>query len=132
MTYGAECWQLTEKNKKTIETVEMDFLRRACKISRLEHIPNEDIRRQTGRVCTSMDRVETRKLVWYGHVMRMPEERWPKRALTYIPNKRRRRGRPSTSWLQGIKESMTDRAIKEGEWSDRKIWRDKCGKRQKL
>jgi hypothetical protein len=30
---------------------------------------------------TVLDRIEARKLRWFGHVMRMPEERWP--AMVY-------------------------------------------------
>jgi hypothetical protein len=26
---------------------------------------------------TVLDRIEARKLRWFGHVIRMPEERWP-------------------------------------------------------
>ena len=61
LTYGCECWQFSEKEKKMIETVEMDFLRRSCKISRMQHIRNEEIRRKTGRrELTTAERVETR------------------------------------------------------------------------
>ena len=54
-----------------IETVEMDFLRSACNISSMQHVRNEDIRRKTGRVFTTAERIESRQLLWYGHVMRM-------------------------------------------------------------
>lgn len=132
LTYGSECWQLSAKDRKGIETVEMDYLRRACRVSRLDRIPNEDIRRRTKRVFTSSDRIESRQLIWYGHVMRMTDERWPKRILNYVPQSKRRRGRPSTSWMQGIIQTMADRALNDEDWKNRKMWRSKCGMRQRL
>lgn len=131
LTYGCECWQLTDRQEKTIEAVEMDYLRRSCRISRTEHIRNEDIRRRTGRVYTTAERIQTTQLLWYGHVMRMEQDRWPKKALMYQPTNRRRRGRPSRSWKEGIEQTMEDRAIHENEWIDRKVWRTKCGMRQR-
>ncbi|XP_050502979.1 uncharacterized protein LOC126882213 [Diabrotica virgifera virgifera] len=132
MTYGAEVWQMTKKERKRIEVVEMDYLRRACGISKKDHIRNEDIRRRTHTVYSSVDKIETRQLVWYGHVKRMNEDRWPKKALNYIPHQRRRRGRPSVAWEENVRHIMKDRAIKEDEWMDRKRWRSKCEKRQRL
>lgn len=115
-----------------MDVVEMDFLRRACQISRTEHIRNEDIRRKTGKVFTTIDNIETRQLVWYGHVMRAGEDRWPKRAIEYAPRNRRRRGRPVISWEEGIRKTMRDRAIRDDEWQNREKWRSKCGMRQRL
>jgi hypothetical protein len=34
------------------------------------------------------------KLQWYGHVKSMPEERMPKLILEWVPEERRKRGRP--------------------------------------
>ncbi len=132
LTYGSECWQMTEKSKRQLEVVEMDYLRRACRISKLEHIPNTEIRRKTGRIYNTVDTVESKQLLWYGHVMRMGDERWPKRAIQYVPWNKRRRGRPTLEWREGIRKIMEDRAIEEEEWTDRKRWRSKCGMRQKL
>ncbi|KAK4873911.1 hypothetical protein RN001_013271 [Aquatica leii] len=120
-----------KKDKRKINAVEMDYLRPSCRISRQEHIQNEQIRRRTRRVHTTVERVETRQLVWYGHVKRMSDDRWPKRALEYIPPSRRRRGRPAQTWMSGIVDTMRDRAIQENEWENRKVWRAKCEMRQK-
>ena len=79
LTYGCECCQLSDKEKKMIETVEMDFLRRACNVSRMQHVRNEDIRRKTGRKFTTPERIDSRQLLWYCHVMRMEEKRWEKK-----------------------------------------------------
>lgn len=131
MTYGAETWQLTQKDKRKIETTEMDYLRRACGISRIERVRNEEIRRRTASMYSTIDRIETRQLLWYGHVKRMGEERLPKNLLDYIPHRRRRRGRPEMTWEDNIRKIMEDRAIEEEDWRDRDRWRSKCGKRQR-
>jgi hypothetical protein len=54
----------------------MDYLRRSARKSKLERFPNEEIRRIMQAEETVLDRIEARKLRWFGHVMRMPEERW--------------------------------------------------------
>ena len=40
------------------------------------------------------DIVEQKRLQWYGHVKRMPEERIPKLVMNSIPRETRERGRP--------------------------------------
>jgi hypothetical protein len=58
----------------------------------LERVPNEEIRRmQAGE--TVLDRIAARKLRWFGHVMRMLEERRPVIIHSWIPPGRRKRGR---------------------------------------
>jgi hypothetical protein len=77
----------------------------------LERVPNEEIRRIMQAEETVLDRIEARKLRWFGHVMRIPEERWPAIFHSWIPWGRRKRGRPRRSWRDGITE-----AIKKGGW----------------
>ena len=48
----------------------------------MQHARNEDIRRKTGRIFTTAEGIESRQLLWYGHIMRMEEKRWPMKALT--------------------------------------------------
>nr|CAH7751096.1 unnamed protein product [Callosobruchus chinensis] len=105
----------------------MDFLRRSFNIFRLQHVRNEDIRSKTRRIVTAAGRIESKQLLWYRHVMRMQETRWPKRAFGYAPHNRRKREKPTTQWIDGIRKNMRDRAINEDEWKDRKKWRSKCG-----
>jgi len=46
--YGSETWRLTENNKRRVEAIEMDALRRSSRISRKEGIRNVTIRQQIG------------------------------------------------------------------------------------
>jgi hypothetical protein len=59
-----------------ILSTEMDVLRSARK-SRMERIKNEHINDIIG-VRGTPDIIEKKRLQWYGHVKRMPEERIPK------------------------------------------------------
>nr|CAH7749265.1 unnamed protein product [Callosobruchus chinensis] len=52
----------------------MDAMRRSCRVSRLEHIPNTDIRDRMNMKDDIIERIEKRE-AWYGHLTRMPENR---------------------------------------------------------
>jgi hypothetical protein len=64
----------------------------------------EEVVRNVRKGCRTLDeegeeddhegRVEEKQLVWYGHLQRMSEERWPKKIWEWTPLGRRRRGRP--------------------------------------
>jgi len=68
--------------------VEMDYLRKSAKTSRLERKTNEYIRDCMDAPETIIDRIERRGLKWFGHLLRMPDERWPKK-----PPGKKKRGR---------------------------------------
>ncbi|KAI5652175.1 hypothetical protein NE865_00513 [Phthorimaea operculella] len=59
---------------------------------------------------------------WAGHVCRMHTERWAKIATDFIPEERRRRGRPRKRW----RDDLVDY---DPNWSetaaDRKAWKER-------
>jgi hypothetical protein len=63
----------------------MDFLRRSCGISRLDHVRNDRMKEIMDLDKTIIDRVEVKQLVWYGHLQRTSEERWPKKIWEWTP-----------------------------------------------
>lgn len=79
-----------EGRKEKIDKVEMDYLRKECGISRMEYKPNTENRRRTGRAHKTLEWVETRQLVWHGHVQRMEVNTWPEIVLEYNPINRRK------------------------------------------
>ena len=38
VTYGLETWEINKRNENRLKALELDFWRRACGISRLEHV----------------------------------------------------------------------------------------------
>jgi hypothetical protein len=78
--YGAEVWQIPTREINKILSTEMDMLRRSARNSRMERIRNEHIKELMGVKGKPdiIDILGKKRLQWYGHVKRMPEERIPK------------------------------------------------------
>jgi hypothetical protein len=68
-----------------------------------------------------IDTIEKKRLQWYGHVKRMPEEKIPKLIMEWIPQEKRKRGRPKKSgWMEGVQAAMTMRPLEPDQWRNRK------------
>nr|CAH7720104.1 unnamed protein product [Callosobruchus chinensis] len=109
--------------EKRLLAMEMGYWRRCCKLTLLDKVRNEQIRDRMSIATTIIDTIEAKKLRWYGHVCRMENSRWPKRILNWNPPERRRRGRPRTSWRDGLESAMRERDLNPGDWRDRKRWK---------
>jgi hypothetical protein len=68
-----------------VNAVEMDYLRRSARVSRLEHMSNEEIRRRMAAEESAIERKQKRGLNWSGHVLRMGDERWPQQMYKWKP-----------------------------------------------
>ena len=131
--YGAEVWQIPTREINEILSIEMDVLRSARK-SRMERIKNEHTKEIMGVKGKPdiIDSIERKRLQWYGHVKRMPEERIPKLIMEWIPRERRKRGRSRKMWMEGVKAAMTTRNLETHQWRNREEWRLVSGRRRKL
>ena len=50
--------------------------------------------------------VESKRMSWLGHVMRMEGKRIPKRVPEWKPAGRRNRGKPRKRWIDDIEEDI--------------------------
>ncbi|PSN41472.1 hypothetical protein C0J52_27683 [Blattella germanica] len=66
--------------------------------------------------------IKTAQLRWFGHVIRMREDRLPKNIFEWHPMGRRKRGRSNITWTEGILKTMRERGLQEGDWEDREEW----------
>jgi len=81
LLYSAELWPLTVTQKKKLEAAHHRFQRRLLGITWRDKICNEEIRRQT-RLKTLELIIKQRRLRWFGHVLRMDDDRIPKQAIS--------------------------------------------------
>ena len=58
-----------------------------------------------------IDIIERKRLQWYGHVKTMQDKRLPKLIMEWIPGKRRKRGCPRKTWMEGARAAMKTRHL---------------------
>ena len=72
VTYGAEAWTLKQEQRENIEAFEMWCYRRALRISYVEHVSNDEVLSRMNQSRKLLNRVKSRKLKYFGHVVRHP------------------------------------------------------------
>ena len=60
-------------------SMEMDFLRRSVRCSKLENIRDNVIREKMNIKHSVLDYVRYKQLIWYGQVQNMDQEKLPRR-----------------------------------------------------
>ena len=66
MTYGSECWAVKKKDENTLNSAEMRMFRWARGKTRLDHIRNEDIRKEAD-IKPVETFLENKILKWFDH-----------------------------------------------------------------
>jgi hypothetical protein len=127
----------TREINKILST-EMDVLRSSARKSRMERIKNEHIKETMGGgggvkgQPDIIDIIQNKRLQWYGHVKRMPEERIPKLIMEWIPEEIRKRGHPKKTWMERVPAAKTARNLEQDQWRNREEWRLISGGRRQL
>jgi len=77
--------------------------------------------------------IKKRRLRWFGHVQRMEDSRRAKQALHWIPDEKRKRGRPRTTWrdtvsrdveyMEMTREDVCYKAMDRVKWKE---WTARC------
>jgi hypothetical protein len=104
----------------------MRYLRRVK-----QKIRRDKVRNQTIRMAMDVKPLQSQmQLRWFGHVVRMPESRYPRMAWEAQYEGRRTRGIPRTKWQDDIQNALLEKGV---DWrqarsgaQDRKIWRALC------
>jgi hypothetical protein len=125
---GSEIWTLNEYYRRRLQAVEMDYLRRSARVSRLQHISNQEIRTRMNAEERIIDRIKNKGLNWFGHVLRMDEERWPKQLYQWKPPEKRKRRRPKKSWREEMMTAMQSSGLNIEDAQDRRLWRIGTGR----
>lgn len=128
VTYGCETWVLTSANERLLNCWERKILRKIFgpiyengewRIRR-----NDELRHLYGGP-DLVAFIRRARLRWLGHVERMPEARYPRKALYGMPGGRRMRGRPRLRWLEDVEEDLNQLGVRRWRTQalDRKEWK---------
>ena len=124
MIYGCEAWTLKKADQRKIEAAEMWFYRRLLRISWTEKRTNESILKEHSLDRELLAFVNKRKLKYVGHIIRNEKTTLMASTLQGKIDAPRKKGRPSVSYTDNIKEAS---GLKLGEIAQlsrsRETWR---------
>ena len=109
--YGSELWGMKVSERRRLNVFEMKCLRSMAGVSRLDRLRNEEVRERTGVRKELAGRVDMNVLRWFGHVVRMDNERLSKRVMNARVDGRSTRGRLKYGWIDGVKKALDKRGI---------------------
>lgn len=127
LLYGSECWAPLLRHEQAIHTTEMRMLRWTCGVTRLDKIPNTEIRRRMG-VAPITEKAQEHRLRWYGHMERRPNDYIGKVVQRMEVEGTRPRGRPRRRWLEVIEDDMKACRVRPRDAQDREKWKCKTRK----
>lgn len=129
LTYGCESWALTRSRNNRLQAMEMRYFRRVAGKTRRDRVRNQTLRTNL-QVQPLTEVVDRNKMRWFGHLVRMEDQRIPKQMLEARTQGRRPRGRPRMKWMDSIKPAFLKRGVDPNcaktVATDRKRWRKLC------
>ena len=108
LLYGSETWPLNNTLAARLDGFDSRALRRIEGITWSQHVTNKTLREKTQQPPASR-LAAMRRVRWYGHVIRLPEDHPTSTILAFSPQQagwRRPRGAPRTRWLDVIDQDL--------------------------
>lgn len=102
--YGCEAWTLKQQDIKKLNAAEMWFYRRMLRIKWTEKRTNESVIKELGIQMDLVKEINRRKLKYVGHVTRHSKTNLMSAVLQGKMEGKRKRGRPSISYLSNLKD----------------------------
>ena len=123
-TYGLETLALSELHQHKLQVCENNWIRKIAGVRRVERRRMKDLREEVGSKACIVGKIVKSRMKWAGHMVRMNDDKLPKRAETKTQEGSRKRGRPQLRWEDCVKRDL--RKAKEEE-----KWREKANNRDR-
>nr|VZI42708.1 unnamed protein product [Spirometra erinaceieuropaei] len=127
LLYGGETWTVYTRQARRLNQFQLSCLRRILRLNWQDRIPDTDVLERTGILCI-YSMLRQKHLRWSGHLVRMDDERQPKR-LFYgdVATGSRRQGGQIRRYKDTLKPSLRRLQINPTNWQDlardRPTWR---------
>jgi len=102
-THGCESWTLKKQEERYIQAFENKCVRKILRIPWTMLMTTEQVYTMAGAESELLDHTKSRKLGYFGHVMRLPHDNIERSSvMTGLVEGIRGRGRPRVRWLDNI------------------------------
>ena len=120
-------WTVTKELEREIDVFQRNLLRRTLDIKWSDKVSNETLYEMTKSKKWS-EKIQKRRISWFGHLSRLPENCPAKQALyEALKPSRKPRGRPQITWIETVSKQLKtlgiDNIFDAIEYArDRKLW----------
>jgi len=124
LLYASETWTYRKRDIDKLSAFQMKSYRRILNIKWQQRITNEEVMNRIGTTRTVMQMAIERKLKFFGHICRMPDDRVVKTAVFGVMEGQNKRGRPRRRWTDDVTEWCNmniQNALRSAQ--SRKSWR---------
>ena len=108
LLYNCELWTLNKTLSDKLDAFHRRLLRYAIGTVYPKIIKNDSIYEITKQIKISKV-IQSRRLSWFGHLMRLPEETQARIAfMEAVGPKKNKRGRPKTTWIDTLQRDFNE------------------------
>ena len=105
-TYGLETLALSELHQHKLQVCENNWIRKIAGVRRVKRRRTKDLREEVGTKACIVGRIVKSRMKWAGHMVRMKEDKLPKRAETKKQEGSRKWGRPQLRWEECVTRDL--------------------------
>ncbi len=111
MLYNSELWTMSKKMEDSIDVFQRNLFRRSLNISWKDKITNKELYNKTGLKPYSTT-VKNRRLKWFGHMCRLPEETPVRIAYSEATRKvKKLKGGQKLTWPKTIEKDLQNSKV---------------------
>ena len=109
--YSSETWTMNKSTQRKLESFHTSCLRRILCFSYLERSTNEEVLARS-RMSTLSAMIKIKRLNWFGHILRMNDDRLALRAFTWEPTEKYRYAKRAPegqrmTWMDQLEEDCS-------------------------
>ena len=121
-TYGLETLALSELHQHKLQVCENNWIRIIAGVKRVERRRMKDLREVGTKGCI-VGKIVKSRMKWAGRMVRMKDDKLPKRSETKKQEGFRKRERPQLRWEDCVKRDLR-KAEEEEKWREKANHRD--------
>ena len=120
--YGSETWPVVTEDVQRLVTADSGMIRWICDVALKDRIPTTDLLFRFG-LSSINEMLRWNRLRFHGHLLRMDDNAWPKKATMHYVDGRQPRGRPRKRLCDAIRVDMKSLNLSNEDANNMAVWR---------
>lgn len=122
MLYGCEAWPLTRNEERRFVRNDSKMIRWLNGVKLRDRVSGAELRSRL-KLYDMETELRNRRLRWYGHVLRKPDDDWVKLCMELEVPGKKPVGRPKKMYLETVQSDMRAVGLKKDDALDRNRWK---------